>query len=147
MDSLGYNCGNRVDLVVDLLYQIENCHINISWWLREYQSTIYHQCEYVYDSIVVIVLYDVPLEEITLRTFILPFQSGHGNKNACVYTRHLCQLFPEQDLLWLLPKKLIWIWRRYSEQSRIFLHCWSQVLMIEGETSIRRVLKQNGSLK
>ena len=62
-------------------------------------GTVHHQCEYVYDLIVLVVLYDETFKEIILNTLILPFLPDYGNKDACVYIHHLCQLFSEWNLL------------------------------------------------
>ena len=75
--------------------------------MREYQSTVYHQCEYVYDPIIVVVFYDVPLKEIPLNTLVLSFLSGRGKKEACVYIHHLCQLLSEWNIFALFLKDFI----------------------------------------
>ena len=53
----------------------------------------------VFDLIIIVVLYDVSLEEITLNTLVLPFQPGYGDKSICIHVRHLCQLLSEWDFL------------------------------------------------
>ena len=49
----------------------------------------------VFDPIIIVVLYDISLEEVTLNILVLPFQSDYGDKDVCIHIRHLGQLLSE----------------------------------------------------